>query len=198
MLRMCATIGRCSRWISKARERSRLPNSLRLQIDNLAFSGRDRSCPDVIGLGGEFVHEIVVVRRIVMKYAEVFDLSFIYHTHAAHPCRMAPPSFGCHFALSECCIVNRKVCLAGKRNHLGIALAGKTFGVAKQRECPATVLKTVTVGAVRMIEQSCSQCYFVMRPQNIAGLEIAKFYLCLEDFYRYWKPGRTHEFPHDM
>src|SRR5215813_8090163 len=111
---------------------------------------------------------------------------------------MAPAPFRCHFSFCECCIVNRKVSLASKRNHLGIALAGKTFGVAKQRESPATVLETIAVGAVRMIEQRRSQGYVVVGPQNIARLEIAKFNLCFENLYWYWKPGRAHELAHDV
>jgi len=60
------------------------------------------------------------------------------------------------------------------------------------------VLKTITIGAVRMIEQRRSQCNIVMRLQNIAGLEIAEFYLCLENLDWYGEPGRAHELAHDV
>jgi hypothetical protein len=50
-----------------ALERSRRPHSIGLQIDNLAFTRRDGPGANVIGLGGQLIHEIVVMRRIMVK-----------------------------------------------------------------------------------------------------------------------------------
>ncbi|MGB8123989.1 MAG: hypothetical protein WCF50_09825, partial [Pseudolabrys sp.] len=41
------------------------------QIDNLALSGHDRSGTHVGRLGSQLVHEVVVVRRIMMKQAKM-------------------------------------------------------------------------------------------------------------------------------
>src|SRR5689334_20124230 len=49
-----------------------------------------------------------------------------------------------------------------------------------------------------MIEQRRSKRDLVMGSQDIARLEIAKFYFCLENLYWYWKPGRAHELSHNV
>src|SRR5215475_3363448 len=96
-----AITGLCSHLISTAPVQLRRLESNASQIDNLTFSCHDRAGPHIVGLGRELVHEIVVVRRVVMEQAEVLDLSFVRQAHAAHPRRMAPPRLGRYFVLGE-------------------------------------------------------------------------------------------------
>ena len=49
----------------------------RSQIDNLALSGNDCSGTYVGCFGCQFVHEVVVMRRVMMKQTQMFDLSFV-------------------------------------------------------------------------------------------------------------------------
>jgi len=41
--------------------------SLRSDVDDLTFACRNRAGPRIVRIGGEDIHEIVIVRRIVMK-----------------------------------------------------------------------------------------------------------------------------------
>lgn len=71
------------------------------QIDNLAFPRHNRSRPSIGRVGGEPVHEIVVMRRIVVKQAKVFDFGFVRHANAPRPCRMTPPRLGFYLVVGE-------------------------------------------------------------------------------------------------
>ena len=49
----------------------------RSQIDDLTLASGDRAGPRIIGLGSERIHEIVVMRGIVMKQTELFGARFV-------------------------------------------------------------------------------------------------------------------------
>src|SRR5262245_23667901 len=93
--------GLCSHLISTAPVQLRRLESNASQIDNLTFSCHDRAGSRIVDLGRELIHEIVVVRWVVMKQAKVLDIGFVRQAHAAHPRRMAPARLGRYFVLGE-------------------------------------------------------------------------------------------------
>ena len=138
--------------------------SIPLQIDNLAFPRHYCTGAYVISFGRQSVHEVVVVCRVVVKQAEVFDTSLVCHVNAAGPCGMTPVR-ACHdFFFREGRIVNREIGVARECDQLLVAFPRESFGVAEQCKCVPGILKTIAIGSVRMIELRCPQHDVVVRP----------------------------------
>src|SRR5215510_9725420 len=95
----CAIIAPCSHWTNRGPAPLRRQRSS--QIDNLAFPRHNRSRSLIVGIGGEPVHEIVVMRWVVVKQAKMFDLGFVRHANAPHPCRMTPPRLGLYLVFGK-------------------------------------------------------------------------------------------------
>src|SRR5262245_575989 len=97
----CAIIAPCSHWTNRGPAPLSQRRSSTSQIDNLAFPRDNRSRALIVGIGGEPVHEIVVMRWIMVKQAKVFDLGFVRQANAPHLCRMTPSHLGLDFVFGE-------------------------------------------------------------------------------------------------
>src|SRR6185437_508934 len=153
MPKMSASISLCLVWISRAF----VPSPARpiaLQIDNLTLACRYRSWPRIVCVGRKGVHEIVVMRRIMVEKTKMFYFSLVLETNAACPRRMAPANSGFNFVLGKRRIVDHQVRAPSKPCQLGIAFSGKSLGVADQRECSSSIFKAIAISAIRVIERS--------------------------------------------
>lgn len=92
-----------------ARAQSPLPLRIKSEVDSLTLARRDCSGACVVRFGSEPVHEIVVMRRIVVEQAEMFDAGFLGQAHTARPGGMSPAQARDYFILGECCVVDHQI-----------------------------------------------------------------------------------------
>jgi hypothetical protein len=76
--------------------------AIHLKINDLALARSDGAWAGIIGIGSDHIHEIIVMRRIVMKEAELFCAGFLGQADTARPRGMPPAVARSDFLLSKC------------------------------------------------------------------------------------------------
>jgi hypothetical protein len=130
--------------------------------------GRNCTGTCVVRVGGEFVHERIIVGRIMVEKAELLGAGLIGQTNPAYPGRMTPTLPRRQLFLGESGIVNNQIGILSQRQKLIVSLAGIAFGIADDREYASAVFEPIAACSVGMIQGCGAQRRAVSGMQHIA------------------------------
>jgi hypothetical protein len=113
--------------------------------------GDDCARSDLGRVGGDLVHENIVVVRIVVEHDQCPDPGRIGEAHPFLPSRMPPMLVRRVFLVSIGAVVNHHIGVIDEPQHVGVEPAGLMLGIGDVGNRLAVVFDAVAGGPVRQL-----------------------------------------------